>query len=121
MGGTPAYASTMLPSVLVGGSGVGLVLPTLAAAVTAGLPPARRATGSAVYAMSRQLGAVLGVAGCVSLLDGAAGGDPVEGFRHGWILVVGAALLAACAAGALRERAPAEVSAVDGRPAEAQA
>lgn len=47
---------------LVGGAGVGMVLPSLASAVAASLPPARLATGSAVLAMSRQIGSVLGVA-----------------------------------------------------------
>ena len=51
----PAYASAWLPGFLLGGIGVGLVLPSLPTAATAPLPPDRFATGTALFAMSRQI------------------------------------------------------------------
>jgi hypothetical protein len=53
------------------GLGVGLVMPSTIVAGTASLPPVRFATGSAVLTMSRQLGAVAGTAGLVTVLGPA--------------------------------------------------
>jgi hypothetical protein len=53
--GHPDYLATVLPGWLVAGVGVGLALPTLLAAATAGLPPSRTATGSALANTSRQI------------------------------------------------------------------
>ena len=64
----PSYASTVLPGLLVGGSGVGQAFPTILSAATADLPADRPATGSALVNMSRQIGAVLGVAVTVAVL-----------------------------------------------------
>ena len=69
VGATPEYATTFLPGFMLGGAGVGMVLGTLPAAVTASLPPERFATGTAVFGMSRQLGSAIGVAALVALLN----------------------------------------------------
>src|SRR6476659_1185985 len=110
VGAEPAYASEMLPGQLLTGAGVGLTLPTLAGAATASLPPARFATGSAVFTMSRQLGFVLGVAILVAVLGRVdAGGDPVAPFHAAWTFMVIAALSGATAAlaiGPVSGRAP---------------
>jgi len=58
VGETPAYASEMLPGLLLGGTGVGFVLPSLASASAASVPRERFATGSAIYTMTRQVGYV---------------------------------------------------------------
>ena len=44
------------------------MLPSLGGAATAPLPPQRFATGSALYAMTRQIGVALGVACLVAIL-----------------------------------------------------
>lgn len=95
---TPNYAGAMLPGLLVGGAGVGLVLPTLAAAATASLPPARFATGTAIFQMSRQLGSVLGVALFVAVLGTPGPGATLGAFQGAWTLLVVASLAAAAAA-----------------------
>ncbi len=95
----PAYASHLLPGLLVGGAGVGLALPTILSAATADLPTNRTATGSAVVNMSRQLGAVLGVAALVAILgDPASYADAARVFAIGWWMCAAAAGLAAAAA-----------------------
>jgi hypothetical protein len=94
MGATPDYATEMLPAQLLSGSGVGLVLPTLSAAATGPLPPARFATGTAVLGMSRQLGSVLGVAILVAIIGSPAAGPVVDAFRDGWSFIIAAALTA---------------------------
>lgn len=84
VGSTPEYASTFLPGFMLGGAGVGMVLGTLPAAATASLPPTRFATGTAVFGMARQLGAAIGVAALVALLNDSTGGDLLAGLQRGW-------------------------------------
>jgi EmrB/QacA subfamily drug resistance transporter len=95
LGAEHAYAAEMLPGLLVSGTGVGLTLPSLASAAAASLPPARFATGSAVFTMSRQIGYVLGVAILVAVLgDGAS-------FGAVWIFMAVTAALGAAVASAI--------------------
>ena len=94
MGATPDYVADMLPAQLLGGAGVGLVLPTLSAAATGPLPPARFATGTAVLGMSRQLGSALGVAILVAIIGHPAPGELLGAFRDGWTFQIAAALMA---------------------------
>jgi EmrB/QacA subfamily drug resistance transporter len=71
-GETPDYLHHWLPGVVMSGVGVGLVLPSLAAAAVNRLPAEQYAVGSAVNQATRQIGGVLGVALTV-LLVGHAG------------------------------------------------
>ncbi|HEY1538051.1 MAG TPA: MFS transporter [Solirubrobacteraceae bacterium] len=97
LGAGADYAGEMLPGLLLSGTGVGLVLPSLASAAAASLPPARFATGSAVFTMSRQLGYVLGVAILVALL----GTGPAPTFGGAWVFMAIACGLGAVAAFAI--------------------
>jgi EmrB/QacA subfamily drug resistance transporter len=123
LGMQPAYAAELLPGLLVSGLGVGLALPSLASAAAAALPPARFATGTAVFAMTRQLGYVLGVAILVALL-GTGGGGSLASFDRGWLLMVVAAGAGAVAARAIGDQrrpkalpaAPAAAPAVSREP-----
>src|SRR6516165_6956431 len=94
VGATPDWAGTYLPGLLLGGFGVGLMLPALGGAATAPLPPQRFATGSALYAMTRQIGVALGVACLVAILGTASGASAVTAFHHAWIFMLGCGLLA---------------------------
>lgn len=95
---SPAWASTVLPGWLIGGAGVGLAMPTILSAATMDLPAARRATGSAVVNMDRQIGAVLGVSLVVVILGAHGDGDVLHAFRAVWIAVGVASLLCALVA-----------------------
>lgn len=113
----PDYAAAFLPGILITGAGVGLTLPSLASAAAASLPPARFATGSAVFTMSRQLGFVLGVAVLVAILGTVDHANPVARFDRAWLFMVIAAALGAVVAfaiGAVHQitatRAPAAVA-----------
>lgn len=102
MGRDPVYASVLLPAMVVGGLGVGLTLSTLSSAAAASLPPARFATGTAVFTTARQLGAVLGVAILVALVGTPEPGDLLAAFREGWwfqVLAAAGATVAAFAIG----------------------
>jgi len=94
VGATPDWVGAYLPGSLLGGFGVGLMLPSLGGAATAPLPPQRFATGSALYAMTRQIGVALGVAGLVAILGSASGPSAVEAFHHAWIFMISCSLAA---------------------------
>ncbi len=106
VGATPEYAGAFLPGFMLGGAGVGMVLGTLPAAATASLPPARFATGTAVFGMARQLGSAIGVAVLVALLGDSTGGDLLAGLRRGWWFSLAAGLGTTALALALPVGAP---------------
>lgn len=83
----PAYLTHFLASQLTGGVGVGLTIPSLLAAGSMSLPPARFGTASGVLNMARQIGTVLGVAGLVAILAQVDPNNPVATFREGVYLV----------------------------------
>jgi MFS family permease len=95
LGLEPHYATDYLPGMIVGGAGVGFVNPSLAAAATAQLAPARLATGSAVLTMSRQFGSALGVALLVAVLGTPSPSEAVDVFQDAWWMMVGAAAASA--------------------------
>ena len=92
----------MLPGQLLTGIGVGLTLPTLIAAGSASLPPARFATGSGVLSMARQIGFTLGVALFVAVVGSRAS---LAAFRDAWIAAAAVAASAAVVAAALQRPA----------------
>ncbi|WP_229068709.1 MFS transporter [Actinoplanes sp. DH11] len=94
------YATDVLPAWMIIGAGIGIAMPTLIGAATAGLAPAAAATGSAVVNTARQAGYAVGVAALVAILGSAV---TVPALRHGWLLV--AALVLVSAATALRIKA----------------
>jgi EmrB/QacA subfamily drug resistance transporter len=87
LGLTPDYLGAYLPGGVATGTGVGLMLPSLGGAATAPLPPERSATGTALYAMCRQIGLALGVSCLVAVLGTASGAAAVHAFRHAWIFM----------------------------------
>jgi EmrB/QacA subfamily drug resistance transporter len=101
LGATPSYATELLPGQIMTGTGVGLTLPSLASAAAASLPPARFATGSAVFTMTRQIGFALGVSVLVAVLGSAHTTDVIDTFRGGWLFMVIASLLGASLAAAM--------------------
>jgi MFS family permease len=109
MGATPDYASSFLPAWMLGGVGVGLALPSLSAAATASLPATRFATGTALFAMSRQIGSALGVAILIAIVGTPSPDEAVAAFGHGWTFV--AAAMGASAAVLLALPAPARATA----------
>ena len=80
----PDYLRDLLPSMVLGGTGVGLALGTLIAAGVTALPADRSATGSAMINAGRQVAAAVGVAILVSLLGSRLSTAGVAGFREAW-------------------------------------
>jgi hypothetical protein len=91
------YVVDLLPAQLITGAGVGLVIPSLVAAGTMALPPARFGTGSGIINMGRQIGIVLGVAALIAILDTLRPADPFPTFRSGVLLIIGLSLAAGAA------------------------
>jgi EmrB/QacA subfamily drug resistance transporter len=96
LGDQPHYLSEYLPGAIIGGVGVGLVLPALTALATATLPPARLATGIGVQTTFRQIGAALGLASFVAIAGGGALASK-EDFDGSWLFMVIASALAGAA------------------------
>jgi EmrB/QacA subfamily drug resistance transporter len=109
VGTAPHYAGELLPGLVTGGAGVGLVIPSLTGASTITLPPARFATGTAVISMTRQIGMVLGVAILTAIFGTSTADISVSTVRDGFALIVVTAVLSAGTALAIGGRAPAAV------------
>jgi EmrB/QacA subfamily drug resistance transporter len=98
-GDAPSYASQYLPGMIIGGAGVGLVIPTLTGAGASSLPPERFATGAAVLTMGRQIGAALGVSVLVAVLGTTA--TTAADFHSAWSITLVGGLATAVALAAL--------------------
>jgi EmrB/QacA subfamily drug resistance transporter len=88
------YATDFLPAILLTGTGVGLSFAAFGSAAVAELPRTRFATGSAISACFRQLGAVLGVAGLVALLGAPSSASELEPYDRAWALMALTGVLA---------------------------
>jgi len=71
-GETPAYLAHWLPGLVLSGTSIGMLLPSLSAAAVNRLPAEHYAVGSAVNQATRQVGSVMGVAVTVLLLGQSA-------------------------------------------------
>jgi EmrB/QacA subfamily drug resistance transporter len=89
----PDYLTHFLPAGVFAGLAIGLAFSTLGAASSQGLPPEQFGVGSAVSAMSRQLGAVVGVAVLVAVLGTPSPATVVPAFHDAWHVTAVAALL----------------------------
>ncbi len=94
-GDGPAYATVVLPSMLLWGVANALIQPSLFASADAA-PQAELASGSAVLATARQLGSALGVAIFVAVL-GARPAGSLAGFDRAWMVVLITAAITAFA------------------------
>ena len=68
----PHYLSRYLPGLLLGGAGVGLILPAFTTLAASTLPDARLSTGIGVQTAFRQIGAALGLAAFVAIVGNAS-------------------------------------------------
>ena len=101
VGTDPSYATELLPSGLVGGLGVSMVIPQLASAAVQGLPRDEFGAGAAVNQAIRQFGATFGVALVVALLGTVTPLNAIDHFQRIWWLLVASGVLTSVAALAL--------------------
>lgn len=90
---TPDYVGIWLPGLLMTGTAVGMVLPSLGGAAVARLAPARFGVGAAVNQAVRQMGSVLGVAATVALVGHAS--PQIADFRMLYLTHMALALVTA--------------------------
>jgi EmrB/QacA subfamily drug resistance transporter len=120
------YLGTYLPSIVLTGVGVALILPQQSSVVGQSLPPNRLGVGGAVNQALRQFGATLGVALAVGLTAEATGlSDALTRFDRVWWVIIGGGILTSLLSIPLRTGdasaseapgpAPAEVVAAAGR------
>ena len=93
VGPTPDYLGVWLPGLLMTGTAVGMVLPSLSGAAVARLAPARFGVGSAINQAVRQMGSVLGVAATVAFVGHAS--PQIADFRSLYLTHVALALITA--------------------------
>jgi EmrB/QacA subfamily drug resistance transporter len=95
-----AYVTGLLPGLLVTGIGTGLVLPATAVTAMNDIAPDRAGLASGLMSAGHEIGAALGVA-VFSAIAVAASGGIGAGYRHGLIVMIGAAAGLALIAGAV--------------------
>ena len=107
------YVRDYLPATILTGTGVGTTFAGFSSAAVAGLQPARFATGSAILACFRQVGAVLGVSVLIAVLDGATRADALHTFHRAYALMAlasASAALVALGLGRVRAGVPVEAA-----------
>jgi EmrB/QacA subfamily drug resistance transporter len=114
LGADANYLRDYLPATLLTGTGVGMSFAGFSSAAVAKLPPARFATGSAIAACFRQIGAVLGVSVLVAILDSATRANALHTFHRAYALMAVASAAAAVVGLALgRVRASVPIEALE--------
>ncbi len=105
---TPQYVTAFLPGNLIGGFGVGLILPSTANAAFGALPPSLLSTGIAVFTVARQVGSALGVAILVAVFSSpATQAELATAVQGGFVLMAVSAGLAMLLATQVRATGPA--------------
>src|SRR6266542_748506 len=101
----PHYLSQYLPGTLLGGLGVGLILPAITALAASTLPPARLATGIGVQTTFRQIGAAVGLASFVAIVGSSTLATKSD-FNGNWLFMAIASASAGLALAPLLRHTP---------------
>ncbi|WP_203746969.1 MFS transporter [Actinoplanes cyaneus] len=91
-----SYLVDVLPGLLLTAAGMGLALPTVSVAVTAGVPSDLRGVAGGLLVTAQQAGGAVGLA--VLAAAAATRAAPVDGFRTSFLIGAGVALCAAALA-----------------------
>ena len=101
VGVQPAFVAQWLPGMLLLGVGAGLTFPLLSGAAVASAPGERFATATSLSSVSRQLGAVLGVALLIVVVGTPQPAEAAAAFDRGWLFSAACMLVVAVGALAL--------------------
>jgi EmrB/QacA subfamily drug resistance transporter len=86
-GSDPAYVSEFLPANVLAGIGIGLTFAAFGSAAVAELPRNRYSTGGAINNCIRQIGAAVGVATLIVVLDTPTPDNALHLFHRAWVLI----------------------------------
>ncbi len=100
----PDYVGHYLPGMLIGGAGVGLILPTFTSAAVLAVPARRLSTGIAAETTFRQIGAALAIAAWVALYGTPGPTEVLDAFDRGFVYMAACSLAAALTMLALAAR-----------------
>jgi NTE family protein len=89
LGLRPDFLGKWLPGMVILGLGAGLTFPTLSGAAVGSVPGTRFAMATALNSVARQLGAALGVAILIALLNNPSPLEALAAFQRGWIFAAG--------------------------------
>ncbi len=98
---TPDYPSHFLPGIVLTGAGIGLAISSFGSAAVAELPREQLATGSAITACFRQIGAVVGIAALLAVVGTPKPGTALSSFHHAWWVMAATGVAAAACGVAL--------------------
>jgi EmrB/QacA subfamily drug resistance transporter len=101
-----SYDTIFLPTMIIGGIGVGLALPSFTIAATRTLPPQLLATGIGAQSMFRQIGGALGVAAFVAILGTPTAGTILDRFNDTRWFMAASAVIASAALMLVRRPGP---------------
>ncbi|MFZ0043123.1 MAG: MFS transporter [Solirubrobacteraceae bacterium] len=115
----PDYIGHYLPGMLIGGAGVGLILPTFTSAAVLAVPADRLTTGIAAETTFRQIGAAVAIAAWIALYGTPGPAGVLRAFDRGFVYMAACSLAAALTLLALavhtrRRRQPARVASTIG-------
>src|SRR5579875_2932266 len=91
----PDYLVHYLPGMVVGGAGVGLILPTFTSAAVLAVPAERLSTGIAAETTFRQIGAALAIAAWVAIYGTPRPDGVLHAFDRGFVYMGACSLAAA--------------------------
>ena len=91
----PDFLGHWLPGMVILGLGAGLTFPTLSGAAVGSVPGTRFAMATALNSVSRQIGAALGVAVLIAILNNPAPLQALGAFRRGWTFGAGCFIVGA--------------------------
>jgi EmrB/QacA subfamily drug resistance transporter len=94
LGAQPDYVGEYLPGMLIGGAGVGMILPSFTASAVMAVPAERLAAGIAAETMFRQIGAALGVATFVAVFGTPVGPEVLDSFDRSFTFMTASSLAA---------------------------
>jgi EmrB/QacA subfamily drug resistance transporter len=93
VGVTPDFVGEWLPGMVILGLGAGIAFPVVGAAAVAEVPGGRFATATGLNSISRQLGAVIGVALLVAIVGTPGPAEVADAFDRGWYFAAGCFLV----------------------------
>lgn len=116
IGPVPDFAGHWLPAMVGLGLGAGISFPLISAAAITGAPGERFATATALNSVSRQLGAVLGVALLVAIVGTPTRATMLAAFDRGWLFAAACILVATAGCLLLGRLRPNDAAAQGARP-----